>query len=183
MVQPRRLVVIALVFLGCVVLDQVTKKIAIHHRTTIMANREKLAFPSSWYPKDLFRFQYAENTGAFLSLGSRLSESARFWVLTALNSVILMLVLLVLLFRPLANTAAVLALTLILSGGVGNLIDRVFRGGKVVDFMNMGIGSLRTGIFNVADLAIVGGLVFLLIIEFFKPKGASDEKHTGAEEA
>jgi signal peptidase II len=49
----------------------------------------------------------------------------------------------------------------VLAGGGGNLIDRVAYGGVVVDFLNLGIGGLRTGIFNVADLQIVAGIVML----------------------
>jgi signal peptidase II len=70
----------------------------------------------------------------------------------------------------------IVALALILAGGVGNLIDRIAYGGIVVDYMNMGLPWVsirgwepRTGIFNVADLAIVGGLVLMVIAEFFKP--------------
>ena len=51
--------------------------------------------------------------------------------------------------RPLAFVAW----ALVVAGGVGNLIDRI-AAGYVIDFMNLGIGSLRTGIFNVADVAI-----------------------------
>lgn len=55
---------------------------------------------------------------------------------------------------------------LILSGGVGNLIDRIFRG-AVVDFLDFGIGSLRWPSFNVADSCIfiaVCVLVFDILI-------------------
>ena len=48
------------------------------------------------------------------------------------------------------------------AGGTSNLIDRAARG-IVVDFINVGVGSLRTGIFNVADLAIVFGFALVLI--------------------
>ena len=48
------------------------------------------------------------------------------------------------------------------SGGISNMIDRVLSG-AVIDFMNIGIGNLRTGIFNVADMAIMAGL-FLVVI-------------------
>ena len=41
--------------------------------------------------------------------------------------------------------------------------DRVFRGDMVVDFMNVGIGRSRTGVFNVADLSIVVGVVVFLV--------------------
>jgi signal peptidase II len=46
-------------------------------------------------------------------------------------------------------------------GGIGNLLDRVFYDGRVIDFMNLGIGRLRTGIFNVADVYITIGILLL----------------------
>ncbi len=44
----------------------------------------------------------------------------------------------------------------------GNLLDRVLHHGRVIDFMNLGIGNLRTGIFNVADVFITAGIVLVL---------------------
>ena len=38
---------------------------------------------------------------------------------------------------------------------------RVLREGRVVDFLNVGVGPVRTGIFNFADVAILGGVLFL----------------------
>jgi len=85
------------------------------------------------------------------------------------NSLILLGVFLFLLLARFPGALAPSALSLVLAGGVGNLIDRVFRDGRVVDFMNMGVSagdfSLRTGIFNVADLAIVAGVVLLVASE------------------
>ncbi len=172
MSHTRRLVWLALLILALVALDQVTKWAAIQTLRPEPGHRaEVIAFPDGWYPNDLFRFQYATNTGAFLSLGSRLEPGLRFWLLTGLNSVILTIVAVVLVTKRSLKWPVALALSLILTGGIGNLIDRVLNEGVVVDFMNMGIGrgswSLRTGIFNVADLAIVGGLVLLVALEIF----------------
>ncbi|MDR3124767.1 MAG: signal peptidase II [Endomicrobium sp.] len=50
---------------------------------------------------------------------------------------------------------------LILSGGVGNLIDRIFRG-AVVDFLDFGIASLRWPSFNIADSCIFIAVCILL---------------------
>jgi signal peptidase II len=58
------------------------------------------------------------------------------------------------------------AYSLIVAGGIGNLVDRIQKQ-TVTDFINMGIGPLRTGIFNVADMAIMAA-VFILIYESFK---------------
>jgi len=55
-----------------------------------------------------------------------------------------------------------LGLSLVLAGGVGNLVDRIRYDGVVVDFLNVGIGPLRTAIFNVADLAILAGALVLM---------------------
>ena len=67
-----------------------------------------------------------------------------------------------LLFRRDIDRVAFAALGLILAGGVGNLIDRVRLDGIVIDFLNLGIGGVRTGIFNVADIAITAGFLLLL---------------------
>lgn len=56
---------------------------------------------------------------------------------------------------------------MIIGGGMGNLIDRLFFNGLVIDFLNIEIGPLRSGIFNVADIAImVGG--FALLYMYFR---------------
>jgi signal peptidase II len=57
---------------------------------------------------------------------------------------------------------ATIGLLLFLGGGFSNLIDRVAMG-SVIDFMNLGIGSFRTGIFNVADVAIMAGIAILIV--------------------
>ena len=53
-------------------------------------------------------------------------------------------------------------LSVILAGGLGNLVDRWFHDGSVVDFVSLGVGELRTGIFNLADIAIIAGLLLVV---------------------
>ncbi len=53
---------------------------------------------------------------------------------------------------------------LILAGGFGNLYDRAVNDGRVVDFMLLQIGPLKTGVFNVADIAILAGLFGFLFV-------------------
>lgn len=179
MTRPQRWFAVGALLIVLVAADQVTKEIAIAH----LKGKAPICFPASWAPNDLFRFQYAENTGAFLSLGSRLADGPRFWLLTALNIVILAMVGVVLLLKRVLSLPAVLALSLVLSGGIGNIIDRLFRDGRVVDYMNLGVSlggwSLRTGIFNIADLAIVGGLLILVFQELLlarTPKPSCDQE-------
>jgi len=132
-------------------------------------------------PGSLIRIVYAENTGAFLSLGGGLPEPWRLMIMIGLNTVLLAGITLWLAFRRDVALWTAVALSLVLAGGLGNLLDRIFRPGHVVvDFMNLGITtpwfSLRTGIFNIADLGIMGGLVMLLAWELLlkpRPPGAA----------
>jgi signal peptidase II len=115
------------------------------------------------YLNNFFRFEYAENPGAFLGMGNSLSHPVRFWIFI-MFVLVLMIGLAVYVHVRKTTRAEIWAYSLIFCGGVGNLIDRVFRAeGRVIDFMNMGIGSLRTGIFNVADMAIMAGLILLIL--------------------
>ena len=54
-----------------------------------------------------------------------------------------------------------LGMIVAVGGGIGNVIDRIAHG-AVVDFVSLGIGPLRTGIFNLADVAIIAGLLLFL---------------------
>jgi signal peptidase II len=140
-------IVLILTTIGC---DRVTKHLA----TERLAAAERQS-----YMGDVFRLEYAENTGAFLSLGSTLPDRLRTGLLTYGVALGLIVVAIVAVKKrwsgvPLAGAA------LIWAGGASNLVDRAFRG-SVVDFMNLGVGSLRTGIFNVADIAILAGAVLI----------------------
>lgn len=61
------------------------------------------------------------------------------------------------------------ALYSIALGGMGNLIDRVFRDGHVVDYLIVNLGPLHTGVFNLADIAITAGALMLAWDLFAKP--------------
>lgn len=104
---------------------------------------------------------YAENSGAFLGIGARLTDATRFWLFTV--GVSAMLVLFLVKLHRAESRLELIGWSLIVGGGLGNLIDRVLRDGRVIDFLRVGVGELRTGIFNFADAAIVIGLVALLL--------------------
>jgi len=59
------------------------------------------------------------------------------------------------------SLAQLIASSLILAGGTGNLIDRLSNNGGVIDFVAIELGPLSTGIFNFADLCILGGGFYL----------------------
>lgn len=153
MIRSRSVVVILPVIAACVAVDQVTKAVA----------REFLPRSGMFsFAGDTFRLQYAENKGAFLSLGASLPDAARAWIFT-IGTGALVLCMLAWLFRsPAMSRWNTFALSLLCGGGIGNLIDRILFDGRVIDFLNLGIGSLRTGIFNVADMAITAGVIGLI---------------------
>lgn len=105
-------------------------------------------------------FVYQQNAGALLGLGSNLSSPARFWIFVVGIS-LLLLYFCYQLFQ--ANTMLEFSgWIFIVSGGLGNLTDRLLYDGYVVDFIRVSIGGFRTGIFNVADVSVVTGFVLLL---------------------
>ena len=63
-----------------------------------------------------------------------------------------------------------LALSLVLGGALGNLIDRI-RWGYVVDFLDFFYGTYHWPAFNVADMAISGGVMLLILDSLRKPGG------------
>ena len=103
------------------------------------------------------------NDGAFLSLGAHMSGAMRAAILVF--GVLAILIGLVgwLLRSSRLGRVDVMAIACILGGGLSNLVDRCVYDGRVFDFLNMGIGHLRTGIFNVADIGIMLGVALLLL--------------------
>jgi len=152
-VLRRRPWLFALVLVACVGCDHATKQVA----EQWLAGRDVLSLLGGFV-----QLQLVANPGAFLSLGAGLPEALRHFLLIGLVPLALALVTLLLWRAPGASRTQVLALGLVAGGGLANWLDRVFGGGAVTDFVSLGVGALRTGIFNVADVAIVAGLALLL---------------------
>jgi signal peptidase II len=86
--------------------------------------------------------------------------------------------------RSLGEAAWLLPFGLILGGGLGNVIDRVFRapGGEVVDFIDLHFRDFQWPLFNVADMAIVIGVGLVLITSGRADKEEKeDDADTGSE--
>ncbi len=150
--SPRRVVVL-LLLLACVGCDQATKRLAL----ALLPEGRRLVLLG-----DVVRLEHARNSGGFLGAGAGLGEGARGAIFLWGVALVTLAAAGAALSRRLPARQA-LAWALVAGGGTGNLIDRVMTGGWVIDFMNVGIGPLRTGIFNVADLAIMGGIGLLLV--------------------
>ena len=147
--RVRLLLVLLVSLVGC---DQASKEYAVTHWK---------GQPRQSYLGDLFRIEYAENSGAFLSLFGNLSPNVRYAILVIGNGLLMMVLVIGILLMPQIDRWSYLAWALVFAGGIGNLIDRI-RINAVIDFLNLGIGPVRTGIFNVADMAITAGFLMLV---------------------
>lgn len=116
------------------------------------------------YLSNTVRLEYALNPGGFLSVGASLPSAFRKWVFVGINSILLTAVAVFLVIKRRMHLMMFVSFTSILAGGIGNLIDRVNNAGQVIDFINVGVGPLRTGVFNVADVGVTGGVVALFIM-------------------
>jgi signal peptidase II len=105
-----------------------------------------------------FQITHARNSGAALGLFQE-TPVVVFVVITLLAIGVV-----VSFYRRVEPTdrLSIAALGLILAGALGNLIDRVFRGGEVVDFLQFDLRLFIFPDFNVADSAICVGIAFLL---------------------
>ncbi len=150
----RKLIFAASTTLVSIAIDQFTKNIA----TQYLIAREPISFLG-----DSVRLIYSVNHGAFLGLGSSLPEGLRNFIFSTLVGIFLLgFGIYILRERHSMNNLQMQACALVFSGGISNLYDRITNNGGVVDFMYMGIGWLHTGIFNVADIAIMAGVGLLL---------------------
>jgi signal peptidase II len=162
-----RFIVVMVTLCCCVGCDQVSKSAA-------------RAFLSSGVTESLFadslRLQLVENPGSFLSLGAALPEHLRFGLFTAAVAILLIGLVWMALFARRLAPARFVALALVAGGGMSNLIDRLLYHGRVTDFLNVGIGSLRTGIFNLADMAILAGALLLVLKRYGPPQPTAPTK-------
>ena len=160
----QRLLILLLINIPLVGCDQYTKYLAKQH----LIDQPPIVYGDNW-----FILQYAINTGGWGGLLGDSQEWLRQGVLTwgVLIGLIALSVYIVWKQHPRPQT---IALSLILAGGLGNVIDRALQG-YVVDFLNVGIGSvLRTNIFNVADVVIMAGIGMWVWIQWRMPEENSE---------
>ncbi|QDU31500.1 lipoprotein signal peptidase [Anatilimnocola aggregata] len=146
-----------LILASCIGCDQATKFVA----TKALQPQARHSFCA-----DTVRFEYSLNPGGFLSLGADLPGEVRQGLFLCCNS-LLTLALCTYLWRNHQISLTFFAsLVLVVAGGLGNMIDRACNNGLVTDFLNIGIGPVRTGIFNVADIAITGGALAAIVLSW-----------------
>lgn len=154
--SPARWVLFAALAIIVVVLDQLSKAWVV---ATISPGD-----PPVQAIGDLFRFVHGQNSGMLFGL---LPQSAPIFAVVSVAVTGL-----IVLYHAKAGRGIVttLALGLLLGGAIGNLIDRV-NYGYVVDWIDMGIGSIRFWTYNVADAAITTAIGTLLVTAVFPRVG------------
>lgn len=148
-----RLLLFAGLAIGIAVVDQLLK-------AWIVANFEVNRVVEIW--GDFARIAVTHNTGAIFGM---FRDQAPIFALFSLGVIGLIVWYE---SRVGGSLLATLALGLLLGGALGNLADRL-RLGYVVDFMDLGIGTWRWYTFNVADMAISGSIVLLLLMAIGPP--------------
>ena len=127
--------------------------------------------PASALPlaADTVRLELAHNPGAFLSLGAGLPGGLRALVLLGLVPLGLLVATGFALRSGSSRRLPLVAVGLVAGGGLSNWLDRLLHAGLVTDFVSLGVGPVRTGIFNLADLAVVAGVVLLVAVAERRP--------------
>lgn len=146
--------------------DRITKLLA----GSYLQGREAITF---FYNSVVL--EYAENNGAFLSMGSTWPDALKYLALLIIPILACLYGLYYCAFK-LTDKVLVILFVSIIGGGLGNLIDRLLNNFRVVDFLNFGIGSFRTGILNVADMSVTFGIIAYLIYKTMKSKPEPAEK-------
>ena len=153
-------ILIGLIAIPLIIIDQVSKVYVASH----MALYESIAVVPNW-----FDITYTQNPGAAFSMFVNLPPNVRLLMLCALSA-IACVVLLVLLAQTEKITLMSFALSLILAGAAGNLIDRALRDGRVIDFIRVHYYDASYPIFNVADSAISVGVALIILSSLFGKK-------------
>ena len=144
----------ALILCFCVGCDQLAKNVA----ARALGDSPRVSLLG-----DTVRLEVVHNGGAFLSLGAELPPSVRRAAFVLFVPLVLLVVCVLAARAGIGSFSTLAGLALLAGGGLGNWLDRLLHDGLVTDFVSLGIGPLRTGVFNVADLCIIAG-AFLFVL-------------------
>ena len=146
-IKNKKILLIIFIILISICIDQIVKQIVI-----------KNVFNSSiQIIKGVLNFTYVENTGGAYGIGSN-----NILIFIIINIIILgILMKFAISKREEIDTISLIAISLIIAGGMGNLIYRVARG-YVVDFVDIN-QVLKYPVFNIADIFVVTGCIVIAI--------------------
>ncbi|MGE0174836.1 MAG: signal peptidase II [Oligoflexales bacterium] len=182
---------LALVFVGAVALDQVTKahaqkSLLVYSDPTNLDFFQGKSYPVGSVGKDSpdtsfwvnLKWQYSRNRGAAFSMLSELRDSVRVPFFYGVTVLAVIVIAFYLRSTPFHHHFTRVGLIMILSGAVGNFLDRL-QHGYVIDFVDVDWNILGWqhdfAIFNVADVCINVGLIFILLDMLIHRKEASSK--------
>jgi len=149
------------IFLGLASIVVIADQLAKAWLVSILAPGERLPVVG-----DLLRLVNSQNSGALFGL---FKDQALFFGIASIGVVGL-----IVWYHGSSgrNPLLSVALGLLLGGALGNMIDRL-RLGYVVDFVDAGVGDLRWYTFNVADAAISGAILLLILVALRPATGSA----------
>ncbi len=154
----NKIIIITIVFFSNFFIDRITKILAENY----LQGKNPINLLGN-----LVILSFVRNNGAFLSVGSNFSEIFKLFIFIVIPVIICLYGIYYCLYKETDKLSLVLIVSIV-AGGFGNIYDRIFNNGYVTDFLNFGIGNLRTGILNIADISITIGAILLLLYEVTK---------------
>jgi signal peptidase II len=143
------IIILLVTSIGC---DQISKSIV---RQNVDYNENITVI------KNFITLTKVENTGAFLSLGQQLPKVAYRLLMILLPLIVISYALWYLLKDTNLSKLMIIGISLIIGGGLGNIIDRLIYG-SVTDFLYFNFALFHTGIVNIADISVTTGFFILL---------------------
>ncbi|MDO5556100.1 MAG: signal peptidase II [Clostridia bacterium] len=145
--KNKKILIIILVLIISISIDQIIKAIVVNN----------LYKSSTDIFEGVLSLTYIENTGGAFGIGS--NSIIMFIIVNII--VIAITARFLLLKKEHINNHILISLALILSGGIGNLIDRIFRG-HVIDYIDFN-ALIKYPVFNFADICVVVGCAIIII--------------------
>ena len=152
-IKNKRAILTVLIVLLNIGIDQFSKWIA---RLTI-ANNEIIPIL-----KGTIVFIKAENIGAALGIGAGLPSMLKVFYLQLLPIAILLFLFRMIVIDKELPKLIIVGVAIAIGGAFGNILDRILYG-SVTDFIQLHIGTYTTGIFNIADISVIIGLVLVIV--------------------
>lgn len=164
-------IIVAVFALLFVIVDQLIKLVVVQN----MQLNESIPLINN-----VLHLTYVLNDGAAFSF-----LSGQAWILCGLTSIFLVVLIVAYFHKKVCNPLLVSSFGLIISGGIGNLIDRFFRGtelfyGKVVDYIDFRI--INFAVFNFADCCVCVGAALMILYVIIYDKQNPKPQEVSADE-
>ena len=157
MIEKKRNISISIIIALSIFLDQISK-ILIRNNVEQYSDIKLIG--------EYFILTNVENSGSFLGMGSGFSPIMKSVFLIILPIIVLISIIIYVYRDKEIDKVSLIGFSIIIGGGIGNIFDRIIYG-SVTDFLFIDLGGIfKTGIFNIADLAVTTGMILILLMSF-----------------